>query len=96
MTEAEEQKILTIATDDYQNRNGAYPKPGIPDMIDVNIQEGKFIFEISFKDTTESNAKFWVTNFVKDHKLKVNNIESWQDGDYQDDWVMVYAETEFE
>jgi len=44
--------------------------------------------EFSFKNTSESDGKYWVEDFTKTEELPIKNIESRQDGDYHDDWIM--------
>lgn len=84
------QDVLDLETSDYQHRDGNYPKSGIPDTIDVTeLDDGNFTVEASFKNTCEGDARDWLTNFVKDHNLKIaKHAISWQDGDYHDDWVI--------
>ena len=72
-------------TDDYQNRDGNYPESDIPDTIRAYNNS----LEFSFKNTSESAGKYWVEDFARTEGLPIKNIESWQDGEYQDDWIMV-------
>ncbi len=74
-----------FATDDYQNRDGDYPRAGKPDTISVY----KNTLEFSFKNTSEVDGKAWVEKFARSNDLLVDKISSWQDGEYQDDWIIV-------
>lgn len=74
-----------FATDDYQNRGGDYPRAGKPDTISVY----KNTLEFSFKNTSEADGKEWVEKFARRNDLPVEKIDSWQDGEYQDDWIIV-------
>ena len=82
-----EQALKALETDDYQGRNGDYPKAGVPDAIDVYNNDVTF----SFKNTSESSAQRWVERYLKNHGFKVGRISAYQTGDYQDDWVDVSA-----
>ena len=79
-------------TDDYQNRGGNYPKSDIPDTI----RAYKNSLEFSFKNTFESDGEYWVKDFAITEELPIKNIESRQDGDYQDDWIMVTLDLDIE
>ena len=72
-------------TGDYQHRGGEYPASGKPDTI----QAGDDWLQFSFKNTSEDGAKAWVRKFANKNSLDIQNISSWQDGDYTNDWVMV-------
>lgn len=79
-------------TDDWQKRNGGYPRSGVPDAVDNAGSYGDEAFiEFSFKNTSESQARSWVHGWLKSKRLPHTKIESGQDGDYQDDWVIVYV-----
>jgi len=79
-------------TDDWQNRGGNYPKSGVPDTVDNAGSYGDEAFiEFSFKNTPESRARGWVHGWLKSKRLPFTKIDSGQDGDYKDDWVMVYV-----
>ena len=83
-----ENKLKSFETDDYQNRNGDYPKSDIPDSISYY----KFGLEFYFKNTSEKSAKNWVKTFCDKNGLVPTSIDAWQDGDYQDDWVVCEAD----
>jgi len=79
-------------TNDWQNRGGNYPKSGVPDAVDNAGSYGDEAFiEFSFKNTSESQAKSWVQGWLKSKNLPYTKIDSGQDGDYKDDWVIVYV-----
>ena len=79
--------LLPLATNDYQNRDGNYPKSGVTDSIYVSSVDIAF----SFKNTSESIAKRWVINFLAKYNLEVDetNVAVVQSGDYTNDWVDV-------
>jgi hypothetical protein len=79
------------ANDDYQKRGDSdrVPRSNIPDYIDAG--EGSMAF--TFKSTSEKSAEAWVRSYIKQKGLdKLTNIYTQQTGDYNDDWVQVYAE----
>jgi hypothetical protein len=82
--------LSDIETDDYQNRGGDYPDSGEPDTIQVYGTDNKSA-AFSFKNTSEGTAKNWVERFLIRKGFEVKSIHSYQDGDYQDDWVVVDA-----
>ena len=77
--------LSDLNNDDYQKRDGEYPKPGIP--VNINAVQHSAVF--SFKNTSEFIAKKWVRSFCMQRKIKFDTLISWQDGDYHDDWVNV-------
>lgn len=78
-----------IATDDYQNRDGRYPKSGVPDDIRINTWGDEISATFTFKNTSEVTGKAWVKRFLDGRGLAYGRISSNQDGDYRDDWVKV-------
>ena len=86
------EKLFSLATNDYQNRRGQYPTGGVPDTIDVFERNNKVFIAFSFKNTSEISADRWVRNYLK-NKIGVDpiNIDTYQDGDYQNDWVVSQA-----
>ena len=86
------EKLFSLATNDYQNRRGQYPTGGVPDTIDVFERSSKVFIAFSFKNTSEISADRWVRNYLK-NKIGVDpiNIDTYQDGDYQNDWVVSQA-----
>ena len=86
------EKLFSLATNDYQNRRGQYPTGGVPDTIDIFERNSKVFIEFSFKNTSEISADRWVRNYLK-NKIGVDpiNIDTYQDGDYQNDWVVSQA-----
>ena len=84
------EEVLALETRDYQHRNGSYPKSNIADSVEIRQRnDNEFVILCAFKNTTESHAKDWIENFATKHDLKfTSRAEAWQDGDYQDDWVM--------
>lgn len=86
-----EEKLKELATDDYQGRGGSYPKANVPDDIRVN---GKTV-TCEFKNTTEESARKWLKNFLEGKGFVIKaEVESFQSGDYHDDWVTAYANVE--
>jgi hypothetical protein len=79
--------LKKLETDDYQNRNGDYPKSGRPDSINVSSSYISF----SFKNTPQSTAERWVERYLNSEGFSVakDAISSYQSGDYHDDWVDV-------
>ena len=86
------EKLFNLATEDYQNRRDQYPTSGVPDTINVFEYDNKIFVEFSFKNTSEISADRWVRNYLK-NKIGVDpiNIDTYQDGDYQNDWVVSQA-----
>ena len=86
------EKLFSLATNDYQNRRGQYPTGGVPDTINVFERNSKVFIAFSFKNTSEISADRWVRNYLK-NKIGVDpiNIDTYQDGDYQNDWVVSQA-----
>ena len=86
------EKLFSLATNDYQNRRGQYPTGGVPDTIDVFERNSKVFIAFSFKNTSEISADRWVRNYLK-NKIGVDpfNVDTYQDGDYQNDWVVSQA-----
>lgn len=83
-----EQVYLTLKpleTDDFQDRNGDYPKSGIPTEMYVNKEEVTF----SFKNTSREEVKHWIIKYLNKLHLEVDDtdVHAWQSGDYEDDWV---------
>ena len=83
-----------FATDDYQKRNGNYPKSNMPDTINVNQNDVGVAMYFSFKNTDETTAKRWVERkYVSQIQSKFPDVKSLvtaqQSGDYQDDWIDV-------
>lgn len=91
-----------MVTDDYQKRepSGRGPKSNVADSIEVyrNNRDGTIVISALFKNTNEKSAIKWLTNHIKStlSKFKVNDkdvkYDSWQDGDYADDWVQASAD----
>lgn len=90
--------ILSLETDDYQKRGGNYPASGIPDTIDVyKDSDRQYSIAAEFKNTPENKAKSFMLNLAKKKGLTVvGSPESWQNGDYVDDWVtaVIYVSVE--
>lgn len=83
------EELMALSTDDYQNRDGNYPKSGIPDSIDIyDNKNGTYDVNAVFKNTSEADAKSWLTKYIQRHKLTITKpATAWQEGDYHDDWV---------
>lgn len=76
--------LKDFETDDYQKRDGDYPKSKIP--VTVQVCDNEIVF--SFKNTSESEASKWAKKFAKVNCLDIEECGSCQDGDYHDDWVI--------
>ncbi len=79
--------LSQYTNEDYQNRNGNYPKSNIPVSITGSSKE----LEFSFKNTTEEKGISYVKNFCTQKDLTPIKIISGQDGDFHDDWITVIA-----
>ena len=79
--------LKQLETEDYQNRNGSYPKSGIPDSIIVNKRGSNIIVSIDFKNTSGEQAKQWFKSNFEFNQDEILNINTEQTGDYWDDWV---------
>ena len=80
--------IKSVETDDYQNRDGGYPRSDKPDSISGYGGE----LSAEFKSTDERTAKRWLENFCSGAGFKAKKVTTEQTGDYRDDWVTAYAE----
>lgn len=76
--------LKSVITDDYQNRGGNYPRSGVPDSLDS--WKGNEL-TATFKNTDERTAKAWLERFCKQSGFPPKKLDTWQDGDYRDDWV---------
>lgn len=86
-----EEKLKELETDDYQGRRGSYPKANVADDIRVNDKT----VTCEFKNTTEESARKWLKNFLEGKGFVIKGkVESYQSGDYHDDWVTAYATVE--
>ena len=79
-------EFTNLATDDYQKRDGAYPKSNVPDSIDV--YDDYMLF--SFKNTSERSGREFAEMFALRNKIQFKTIDSNQSGDYEDDWIEVF------
>ena len=97
-------ELLALATNDFQHRNGKYPKANIPDSIEIWETERihtndagepcpEFGIQASFKNTTQDAAERWLEKWCKQNDIPIRAVESWQDGDYHDDWVCACTAT---
>lgn len=79
-------ELKKFKDDDYQNRGDNCPNADVPDTIEVYLDS----IEISFKDTSEIKAKKWLYRFLtsKDFIVNEDDIHTYQDGEYKDDWVV--------
>ena len=78
-----ENELKELATDDYQHRGGNYPRSGKPDTIQVYGTE----IEANFKNTSESTAIKWLTDYLDRKGYKFKKVTAYQTGDYDNDWV---------
>ena len=85
-------KLLSLANDDYQKRDGDYPKALIPDTVRVELEKDGVSVVFDFKNTSDSEAIEWyekskeskvINKFKKDYDISVSTS---QDGDFEDDW----------
>lgn len=74
-------------TDDFQKRDGDYPKSNVPDSIEH--QNHGMVF--TFKNTDEKTAAAFAKTHMAKHGLKHGKITTRQDGDYHDDWVQAHV-----
>lgn len=74
-------------TEDYQNRKGNYPKSNVPTSIE--LEDNTLLF--NFKNTDETTAENFVKGFCLNRNLVIESIKTFQDGDFQNDWVIVKA-----
>lgn len=83
------ERLKKLETDDYQGRGDNYPRSGVADSIRLNGND----LEFEFKNTSTGSASNWVYNFLTRKGFYVDNdyIESYQSGDYGDDWVTTYV-----
>lgn len=86
------------ATEDFQERGDNYPRSGLPVTIEVydDTQTLKrVVMLLWFKNTSIGDAVTWTKGFARRNSLPYSKVDGWQEGDYQDDWVMVemYKET---
>lgn len=72
-------------SDDYQKRGCNYPQSDIPDAIEVDTDA----IYCLFKNTSESAAKHWLGRMLCRHDFifDADDINVYQEGDYEDDWV---------
>jgi len=82
---------LSFKTDDFQKRErtGSAPKRNIPDTIDAYGDELNGAVRFSFKNTSEKVGLQYVRDFAKTHNLIIGKLDSYQTGDYHDDWIEV-------
>lgn len=83
--------LAKFSNDDFQNRHAAgdAPRPNQPDSITGHGNLSKGWIEVSFKNTTEHDAKEIAMRTLREVAGKASSINTYQDGDYQDDWVLV-------
>lgn len=87
-------KLRETETEDYQNRRGSYPSSDKPDTINLyhNSNYCETILTFSFKNTTQKTAEKFVIMFLENKGLSgYEKVSSYQDGDYENDWVIVDA-----
>jgi hypothetical protein len=84
--------LSEIATEDFQKRGDRYPSSGKPVSITVHGRTASF----EFKNTTETEAKKWVSNYLRNQGFVVELVSCEQTGDYDDDWVTAHAITKAE
>jgi len=84
--------LKEFETKDYQNRGGNYPTSDKPtDIVFYDDMKNKRIeLTFSFKNTNEKTALNFVKSFLKNKNIvKRYKINAYQDGDYENDWVVV-------
>ncbi len=86
-----------LNTRDFQGRGYSFPKPNIPDSIQVVSNDGSSATVYgSFKNTDEQTAKKYMENYIKNelrdylNKLEIV-VDSQQSGDYHNDWVSAFV-----
>lgn len=90
-------KILGLATNDYQQTCDAYTISNIPVSIDTTLHNDTILIDCVFKHTTENSAKQWLYNKLKDIGVDVDSIiiETCQEGTYNDEIVCAYSNIDF-
>jgi len=84
--------LLELETNDFQRREGNYPKSGVPDSIEVYLDpKGNPEVSASFKNTDEETGKAYLKKYLKQRGFKVIDMDSTQDGDYHNDWIKCFA-----
>lgn len=83
--------LAKFSNEDYQNRHAAgdAPRSNKPDSITGHGNLSNGWIEVSFKNTTERDAKEIAMRVLREVAGKASSITTYQDGDYHDDWVMV-------
>lgn len=80
-------------TEDFQNRDGEYPRSGLPDTIEVypaSVTTPKVPMMImTFKNTSIRDGVDFARGFCQRNSLPAGRIEGYQDGDYHNDWIIV-------
>ena len=85
-------KLKEYETDDYQNRDGKYPRANVPDYIEVYKNNNAININAVFKSTSESSAKTWLERKILSRfDIKPSSVTTGQEGDYENDWVYVEA-----
>lgn len=89
-----EQQFKDLETNDFQNRNGTYPKDRIPDVIYYSKSFGISTLNVLFKDTSEKDGiEYCKTKLVPN--LTSYIINAYQEGDYVNDWIQVVITKNF-
>lgn len=87
------ESLLHLASDDYQNRNGTYPKSDIPTSIQSVTYNGFINIRCSFKNTNKETAEKWLCVKLNSFNISEDSYTLYitQTGDYNNDWVDVKA-----
>lgn len=85
--------LSSLASDDYQNRNGGFPKSNIPISIQVVSYNSFIKVKCSFKNTNKEISKNWLYEKLSSFNISEDSyiISVNQIGDYNNDWVDVKA-----
>ena len=85
------EEFQKLASDHYQRCER--PRPSIPATIEVcyDTETGGAMIVFSFKDTTLREGEMFVRRYLKQKNLPYDFLRKFQDGEYEDDWIVVQA-----
>lgn len=74
-------------SEDFQKRGDRAPISGKPDSIVVYDHLPVKFAELHFKNTDEKTAEQWARTFALQNQLPCEKVNTYQVGDYPNDWV---------
>jgi len=80
-------ELKQLETEDYQHRGKNGPRSGVADTIQVDGND----VVAEFKSTSESTAKKWLKDFIERKGYTIGELDAYQSGDYDNDWVTAYC-----